>query len=270
MSHFGASIVQATFTGKELDEEISLQYYGARYLDNQVGRFISVDPATLILHDGQELKDITNGDLQKLLSNPQNLNGYAYAVNNPVIMKDDDGNFAFLAVAAVAWIAAEVGLSAWDAYDAGNAWFGEDGSSKERASSGGFLLLGLALPGGGYGHIDEGLDALKAVDKTVGRSIDNAVNKIGNTVSDHLTKMDYAGFIRDLSKAPVWSKNLARNFDHYDEVMSAYKGLQNNVSKLTKYLDNYNLDKKTIDSVNKAIDTAKSHIDRIDNILKSH
>jgi len=266
----GSSENNFKFTGKEIDEENALQYFGARYMDNQTGRFTTVDPATLILHDGQKLKEITRGDLERLLANPQNLNSYAYALNNPVIMKDDTGEFAFLAVVAVAWIAAEVGFSAWDAYDAGNAWFGEDTSSKEKTSSGGFLLVGLALPGGGYGHIDEGVDVLKTVDKTIGKSIDNAVNKIGNTVSDHLTKMDYAGFIRDLSKAPVWSNNLGRNFDHYDEVMSAYKGLQNNVSKLTRYLDNYNLDKKTVDSVNKAIDTAKSHIDRIDNILKSH
>jgi RHS repeat-associated protein len=32
------------FTGKELDDETGLHYFGARYYDSQVGRFVSVDP----------------------------------------------------------------------------------------------------------------------------------------------------------------------------------------------------------------------------------
>jgi RHS repeat-associated protein len=33
------------FTGKELDEETGLYYYGARYLDLRAGRWLSADPA---------------------------------------------------------------------------------------------------------------------------------------------------------------------------------------------------------------------------------
>jgi hypothetical protein len=33
------------FTGKELDEETGLYYYGARYLDPRVSRWLSADPA---------------------------------------------------------------------------------------------------------------------------------------------------------------------------------------------------------------------------------
>ena len=32
------------FTGKELGEETGLYYYGARYFDPRIGRFLSVDP----------------------------------------------------------------------------------------------------------------------------------------------------------------------------------------------------------------------------------
>ena len=81
------------FTGQEYDEESDLQYYGARYYDNQTGRFTTVDPAILILHDGQALKIITNDSLTGFLANPQNINSYAYALNNPVIYVDPDGNF---------------------------------------------------------------------------------------------------------------------------------------------------------------------------------
>jgi len=256
------------FTSKEKDPESNLQYYGARYMDNEIGRFTSIDPLLVKLHNPQEVSRITEKDLRILLADPQKLNSYSYAYNNPMIMNDPTGEGPVIVLIVVGVV--ELVFSAWDALDTSNALFGENVSTGDKVESGGYLVAGLALPGGGYGHVDEGVSALKAVDKTVSKSINNAVNKIGNTISDHLTKTDYAGFIRDLSKAPVWSDNLRRNFDHYDEVMSAYKGLQNNVSKLTRYLDNYNLDKKTVDTINKAIDTAKSHIDRIDNILRSH
>ena len=69
--------MQATFTGqarppsayaarragRKYDEENSLQYYGVRYLDNEVGRFVSIDPAVLVLHDSDKLKEIVNGDI---------------------------------------------------------------------------------------------------------------------------------------------------------------------------------------------------------------
>ena len=60
--------VTETFTGKELDDETSLNYFGARYLDPMLGLWISVDNA-------------------RQFDNP-----YTYAGNNPVIVHDPDGN----------------------------------------------------------------------------------------------------------------------------------------------------------------------------------
>lgn len=111
------------FTGQEYDEENSLQYYGARYLDNQVGRFTSIDPLLLRLdkneiynklYKGQYVDDhkfnnlllnlkadkkvITENGLKKesyyyFLSDPQQLNSYAYVTNNPVIGVDNNGEW---------------------------------------------------------------------------------------------------------------------------------------------------------------------------------
>jgi RHS repeat-associated protein len=86
--------VQATFTGQEYDEETDIQYFGARYMDNETGRFVSIDPAILKLHNPEELKSIVNGNINKVLINPQQLNSYAYSINNPVVMTDDTGEFA--------------------------------------------------------------------------------------------------------------------------------------------------------------------------------
>jgi RHS repeat-associated protein len=72
------------FTGKELDAEIGLFYYGARFYDPVVGRFISPDP----LYFEQPEKDRMD---------PQALNLYAYARNNPVRNLDPDGHDVVIA-----------------------------------------------------------------------------------------------------------------------------------------------------------------------------
>lgn len=60
------------FLGKTRDESTGLTQIGARYYDEKVGSFISVDP----------LLDLTS---------PQQWNGYAYANNNPVSLTDPTG-----------------------------------------------------------------------------------------------------------------------------------------------------------------------------------
>ncbi|MFA6252861.1 MAG: LamG-like jellyroll fold domain-containing protein [Patescibacteria group bacterium] len=87
-----------TFTGKEADEENNLQYYGARYNDNQLGRFISLDPANLILYNSDEFKEKYNRNIGVHLSDPQNLNSYSYVVNNPLKYTDDNGEIFWVPV----------------------------------------------------------------------------------------------------------------------------------------------------------------------------
>lgn len=63
------------FTGKQLDPETDLYYYGARYYDPLIARFTALDPWA--------------GDI----SNPQTLNKYSYVLNNPVIFIDPTGMY---------------------------------------------------------------------------------------------------------------------------------------------------------------------------------
>lgn len=79
------------FVGKEKDVETGLEYFGARYMDNKTGRFISPDPVRAV--DPRASK--TN---EKLLLNPQRLNTYAYALNNPCRYVDPDGRDVALIV----------------------------------------------------------------------------------------------------------------------------------------------------------------------------
>ena len=63
------------FTGKELDEGSGLHYFGARYYDARVGRFISTDP------------------VRGTPTSPQTMNRYAYSLNNPIVLLDPDGRY---------------------------------------------------------------------------------------------------------------------------------------------------------------------------------
>ncbi|MCX6047961.1 MAG: FG-GAP-like repeat-containing protein [Chloroflexi bacterium] len=79
-----AQVADYSYTGNELDEGIGLYYYGARYYDPSVGRFISVDP----LYFEQPEKD---------LADPQALNLYSYVRNNPMRNIDPTGEDVLIA-----------------------------------------------------------------------------------------------------------------------------------------------------------------------------
>ncbi len=64
------------FTGKERDTESGLDYFGARYYASNMGRFMSTDPIWVT---------------KERLADPQRLNLYTYAVNNPLRYTDPDG-----------------------------------------------------------------------------------------------------------------------------------------------------------------------------------
>ncbi|MFH0971507.1 MAG: RHS repeat-associated core domain-containing protein [Candidatus Micrarchaeota archaeon] len=61
------------YTGKQQDAESGLYFYGARYYDAGIGRFLQADP-------------VSGG-----LKNPESLNRYAYVENNPIKFIDPDG-----------------------------------------------------------------------------------------------------------------------------------------------------------------------------------
>ncbi len=71
----GVDTVTAKFTGKEYDEETNLYYYGARYYDPAIGRFLSPDTVLPSLTDAQTL------------------NRYSYVRNNPIVYVDPTGHF---------------------------------------------------------------------------------------------------------------------------------------------------------------------------------
>lgn len=67
------------FHGKEQDSSTGLQYFGARWYDPSIGRFMGVDPAGLDAED--------KGDSGLV----HEFNRYAFSANNPYKYTDPDG-----------------------------------------------------------------------------------------------------------------------------------------------------------------------------------
>jgi RHS repeat-associated protein len=67
---------RSRFTGKERDTESGNDYFEARYYGSSMGRMLS--------------PDLLGGSL----ANPQSLNKYAYALNNPLVVTDPTGLYA--------------------------------------------------------------------------------------------------------------------------------------------------------------------------------
>ena len=93
----GGDPAQHYFTGQRLDDETGLYYYGARYYDPSLGRFITAD-------------SVVPG-----YDNPQALNRYSYCLNNPVNRVDPSGHWSWnkfwkAAVGAIVGIASAVVL----------------------------------------------------------------------------------------------------------------------------------------------------------------
>jgi RHS repeat-associated protein len=63
------------YTGKELDAESGLYYFGARYYSPDIGRFITEDP------------------VKGVIELPQTLNPYPLCINNPAMYVDPNGEF---------------------------------------------------------------------------------------------------------------------------------------------------------------------------------
>ncbi len=84
-------VEQRKYIGEEYDPEIELSYLNARYYDGERGQFLRQDPVYLALASENE----------QLLQDPQQLNSYSYARNNPLRFTDPSGQGIAEQIAAI-------------------------------------------------------------------------------------------------------------------------------------------------------------------------
>lgn len=87
----GSYTSQKKALGQFYDVETELNYYNARYMNGEQGRFISQDSSFLSLGDERKTRENTGKSLQEYLLDPQALNSYSYAGNNPINKVDNNG-----------------------------------------------------------------------------------------------------------------------------------------------------------------------------------
>jgi RHS repeat-associated protein len=74
------------FTRQEYDRESGFYYYGTRYYDPAVGRFLSTDPDVIGATPGVSFA--------RAIRSAGNLNAYSYVLNRPTVLVDLDGRFS--------------------------------------------------------------------------------------------------------------------------------------------------------------------------------
>jgi len=96
---------QRTYIGEHYDDETDLSYLNARYYKGDRGQFLSQDPV------------FWEDPLSQNLENPQSLNSYSYAENNPIIKKDPTGRCPMCLLAVGGAGAGIVGQFGYDVYN---------------------------------------------------------------------------------------------------------------------------------------------------------
>jgi RHS repeat-associated protein len=75
----------------QFTDDSGLSYLNARYYNQTQGQFITQDPTFSAVGNPNQLRQLSQQSQQKFLSDPQQMNSYSYANDNPITKKDPSG-----------------------------------------------------------------------------------------------------------------------------------------------------------------------------------
>jgi RHS repeat-associated protein len=134
----GSPPTEEDFTGHVKDNSTQLHYAGARYYSAAFARWTTTEP---LLQSQSPRKLLKDGKGRLLSGSP-----YGYSLNNPANLRDPDGRCP---ICVAAWAAVEIGLAAYDAYNAYQTYTNPNATAKEKANSLRMAAIGAIGPGGG-------------------------------------------------------------------------------------------------------------------------
>lgn len=231
------------FNAKEFDEETGLYYYGARYYDPRLSLWISIDPQS---------------------ENYLNLSPYNYCANNPIIYRDEEGEWLNFVIgagvgAATDYVAQVVGNLA-QGKNFGDALTDVNGGEILRSAVAGAAGVGIA---NGFAKIakvaktvkviSESKHAMQAVESTA-----NVVSDVTSSVASRIIKdeditaigvmSDVVGgcagratnkFVKDKYQTSSKGRLLQRQADHEERVASGSNPRQSRVEKAQRANEAY-------------------------------
>ncbi|HYX37136.1 MAG TPA: polymorphic toxin-type HINT domain-containing protein, partial [Oligoflexus sp.] len=146
------------YTGQYLDDDSGLYYYGSRYYDPQLGRFISPDDAFL-------------ENPESCIERPLECNAYGYAANNPVKYSDPTGKWAHIVIGAV--VGGVIGGAADAIFNPNSNW-----KTVAAAAAGGTVTGALAAATGGASLAAQSTVSAVAIGAGVGAASAGAGNVV--------------------------------------------------------------------------------------------
>jgi len=136
------------YTGKEMDPDTGLAYYGARYADPYLGRWTAADPTFALV--GASMFDRPE----------EATGGYLFSGNNPSTMVDDDGRLIANAIGAAVGFVVGVGMAAIRAHVMRE---DRNASFKDSLKANWKSILVSGVIGAGTGFLTGGLSAIGTV-----------------------------------------------------------------------------------------------------------
>jgi RHS repeat-associated protein len=255
------------FTGKERDSETGLDYFGARYYGSNMGRWMSPDEFTGGPVDVFGPNPNVKGPLPYAdISNPQSLNKYHYAYNNPLRFVDPDGHEIMNYQQNCSPVEATTSghpirdtliLGAYTTTALFAPSFVQGALVRFvplMTSSGASLVTARDQVSSALGKLSEAAEsgAVKLSNVTQGR-----LQSAMNSVNEHMTNKDISGAVRDAA-------GVESHGEHLNEVTNAAESLGNLRTSLNGALQNPNLSQdtrqlytNTVNALTKTINAAK-------------